>query len=454
MTLCTCLDILSGRAPTDTPVTLKGWVRTRRDSKAGISFVHVSDGSCFHPVQVVAPNTLANYADEIMHLTAGCALEATGSIVPSPAKGQPFEMQASAIKVLGWVEDPDTYPIQPKPHTHGIPARSGASAAAHQRHRRDHARAPHRRPGDPPFFPRARLPLGQHAHHHLVGRRGRGRAVPRVHARSCEPAAHAGGQGRFRAGLLRPRGLPHRVGTAQRRELLPGAIEGLHVRAHLPRGELQHQPPPGGVLDGRARNRFRRPRRQRHARRGAAQVRAGGGADGTRRRHGLLRRAHRERRHRQIAGHRRQGLRAHGLHRGDFRPGKGEGEIRVPGALGHGPAIGARALPRRETRGRAAGADELPEGDQGVLHARQRRRQDGGGDGRARTRHRRNRRRQPARGAPRGARRAHGRGRSSTRTTTAGIATCAAMAACRTPASASASSAPCPTSPASPTCAT
>lgn len=117
MTICTCLYILSGRAPADTPVTLRGWVRTRRDSKAGISFVHVSDGSSFHPVQVVAPNTLANYASEVMHLTTGCAVQATGSIVPSPAKGQPFEMQASAITVLGWVEDPDTYPIQPKPHS-------------------------------------------------------------------------------------------------------------------------------------------------------------------------------------------------------------------------------------------------------------------------------------------------------------------------------------------------
>ena len=113
----TCEDILAGRAPKDTPVTLKGWVRTRRDSKAGISFVNVSDGSCFHPVQVVAPNTLPNYADEVLRLTAGCAVEATGTIVPSPAKGQPFEMQATAIKVVGWVEDPDSYPIQPKAHT-------------------------------------------------------------------------------------------------------------------------------------------------------------------------------------------------------------------------------------------------------------------------------------------------------------------------------------------------
>jgi asparaginyl-tRNA synthetase len=112
-----CADILAGRTPKDTPVTLKGWVRTRRDSKAGISFLHVSDGSCFHPVQVVAPSTLPNYTDEVLHLTAGCAVEATGIVVPSPAKGQPFEMQASAVRVVGWVEDPDSYPIQPKPHS-------------------------------------------------------------------------------------------------------------------------------------------------------------------------------------------------------------------------------------------------------------------------------------------------------------------------------------------------
>ena len=117
MTHFSCADILAGRAPADAPVTVRGWLRTRRDSKAGISFLHVSDGSGFHPVQVVAPSTLPNYASEIQHLTAGCALEATGTIVPSPAKGQPFEMQAQSVRVAGWVDDPDTYPIQPKPHT-------------------------------------------------------------------------------------------------------------------------------------------------------------------------------------------------------------------------------------------------------------------------------------------------------------------------------------------------
>jgi asparaginyl-tRNA synthetase len=110
-------EILAGNAAADAPLTVKGWVRTRRDSKAGISFVQLSDGSSFRSLQVVAPNSLANYQDEILKLTAGCAIEATGMIVPSPAKGQPFEMQAGEIRVIGWVDDPDTYPIQPKAHT-------------------------------------------------------------------------------------------------------------------------------------------------------------------------------------------------------------------------------------------------------------------------------------------------------------------------------------------------
>jgi asparaginyl-tRNA synthetase len=109
--------ILAGEAPSDAPVRVKGWVRTRRDSRAGISFVHLSDGSSFHPLQIVVPNTLSNYGAEVLGLSAGCAVAATGSIVSSPAKGQPFEMQASAIEVIGWVDDPETYPIQPKPHT-------------------------------------------------------------------------------------------------------------------------------------------------------------------------------------------------------------------------------------------------------------------------------------------------------------------------------------------------
>jgi asparaginyl-tRNA synthetase len=117
MSVLSVQQVLAGLAPAATAVTVRGWVRTRRDSKAGLSFVHLSDGSCFHPLQVVAGSTLPNYGEEILRLTAGCAIEAVGQIVPSPAKGQPFEMQASRLRVVGWVEDPDTYPIQPKPHS-------------------------------------------------------------------------------------------------------------------------------------------------------------------------------------------------------------------------------------------------------------------------------------------------------------------------------------------------
>src|SRR6266702_3111428 len=138
----TVRDVLAGRAPQGASVTVRGWVRTRRDSKAGFSFVNVSDGSSFHPVQIVVSSSIENYGSEVLRLTAGCAVEATGNIVPSPAKGQPFEMQANALRVVGWVEDPDTYPIQPKPHTleflrevaHLRPRTNVIAAAARVRH--------------------------------------------------------------------------------------------------------------------------------------------------------------------------------------------------------------------------------------------------------------------------------------------------------------------------------
>ena len=117
MSVVSVKQALSGEIPANSEVTVRGWVRTRRDSKAGLSFVNVSDGSCFDPIQVVAPNTLANYADEIAKLTAGCSVIATGELVPSQGKGQSFEVQATSVEVVGWVDDPETYPIQPKAHT-------------------------------------------------------------------------------------------------------------------------------------------------------------------------------------------------------------------------------------------------------------------------------------------------------------------------------------------------
>jgi asparaginyl-tRNA synthetase len=111
-------DMLSGAVAPGTDVTVKGWVRTRRDSKAGLSFVHVHDGSCFDPIQVVAPGTLSNYQADVLRLTTGCAVEIAGTLVPSEGKGQRFEIKATSVRVVGWVEDPDTYPISPKRHTY------------------------------------------------------------------------------------------------------------------------------------------------------------------------------------------------------------------------------------------------------------------------------------------------------------------------------------------------
>jgi asparaginyl-tRNA synthetase len=109
--------VLAGQAPVGATVTVRGWVRTRRDSKAGLSFIHLHDGSCFDPLQVVAGGDLPNYQAEVLKLTAGCAVVATGTLVQSQGKGQAVELQATAIQVLGWVDDPEHYPISQKRHT-------------------------------------------------------------------------------------------------------------------------------------------------------------------------------------------------------------------------------------------------------------------------------------------------------------------------------------------------
>ncbi len=109
--------LLAGRAGLGTEVVVQGWVRTRRDSKAGLSFLQVHDGSCFDVMQVVAGNDLPNYASEILHAGAGCAVVVRGKLVASQGRGQRFEIQAAAVEVTGWVEDPDTYPISPKRHS-------------------------------------------------------------------------------------------------------------------------------------------------------------------------------------------------------------------------------------------------------------------------------------------------------------------------------------------------
>lgn len=109
-------ELLKGNVAVDSQVTIKGWIRTRRDSKAGISFLAVHDGSCFDPIQAVVPNSLNNY-DEVTSLTAGCSVSVTGVLVQSAGQGQAYEIQANSVTVLGWVENPDTYPMSAKRHS-------------------------------------------------------------------------------------------------------------------------------------------------------------------------------------------------------------------------------------------------------------------------------------------------------------------------------------------------
>jgi len=97
-------------------VTVGGWVRTIRVSKGGFSFIHLNDGSCFETIQVVADRKLDNYEDQIIHLTSGASVLATGRIVESPASGQRVELHAEQVRVIGTC-DAASYPIQPKRHT-------------------------------------------------------------------------------------------------------------------------------------------------------------------------------------------------------------------------------------------------------------------------------------------------------------------------------------------------
>ncbi len=99
------------------PVRIQGWVRTRRDSKAGLSFLDVNDGSSFNGIQVVASADLPEYREVILHLTTGCSVTVDGELVVSQGKGQGLEINARRIELVGAVDDPDTYPVSAKRHT-------------------------------------------------------------------------------------------------------------------------------------------------------------------------------------------------------------------------------------------------------------------------------------------------------------------------------------------------
>ena len=95
---------------------VRGWVRTRRDSKQGFSFVELNDGSCMKNLQVVIDSTVPGYHETIKHVSTGSSISVNGELKESPGKGQRIELHASALQLLG-TADPETFPLQKKRHS-------------------------------------------------------------------------------------------------------------------------------------------------------------------------------------------------------------------------------------------------------------------------------------------------------------------------------------------------
>ena len=110
-------DILQGRVAVGSEVEVAGWVRTLRESRSGLAFLHMSDGSIVPPLQVLCGAGLSNFEAEVRRLTPGCAVVVRGKLIASQGKGQTVEVDATDVQVVGWVDDPETYPIQPKRHS-------------------------------------------------------------------------------------------------------------------------------------------------------------------------------------------------------------------------------------------------------------------------------------------------------------------------------------------------
>ena len=216
----------AGQVPIGTEVTVRGWVRTRRDSKAGLSFLQVHDGSCFDPIQVVAPATLPNYQSEVLHLDHRLRRRRHGHAGREPGQGaggrgpgrrgrggrlgrRPRDLPGLSRSGTRFEYLREVAHLRPRTNTFGAVARV----------RHCLAMAVHR------FFHERRLLLGPHADHHRQRRRGRRRDVPRHDARPRQPAAHAPtGKVDFSQDFFGTRGLPDRLRPAQRRGLLPGAV--------------------------------------------------------------------------------------------------------------------------------------------------------------------------------------------------------------------------------------
>ena len=113
----TIKDVFASELAEGEQIQLSGWVRSKRSSKGGFSFIHLNDGSCVSTIQVIADESMDNYQQEIEKLSVGCSVSITGSLVASEGRGQDREIHATSISVIGWVDDPESYPIAKKKHS-------------------------------------------------------------------------------------------------------------------------------------------------------------------------------------------------------------------------------------------------------------------------------------------------------------------------------------------------
>ncbi|QJC36578.1 asparagine--tRNA ligase [Enterobacteriaceae endosymbiont of Donacia simplex] len=110
-------QLMTGKIKINSKISIGGWVRNRRHSKLGLSFINLYDGSCINDIQIIAHNKLNNYKKEILSITSGCSLKVKGIFKYSPKNMQIYEIYALKIKILGWVDNPGKYPISPKKHS-------------------------------------------------------------------------------------------------------------------------------------------------------------------------------------------------------------------------------------------------------------------------------------------------------------------------------------------------
>ena len=320
-------------------VILQGWVRTRRDSKAGFSFLEINDGSCFGNIQVLAEAGLPNYESEIKRLSPGCSVSVTGLVKASPGKGQATEVQATAVTVHG-MADVDTYPLQKKGHSFEF-----LRTIAHLRPRTNTFGA----------VARVRNCVCNSIHQFFQERGFLYVHTPIITASDCEGAGamfqvttldlnnvpkkepEKGGKAgdRFLARFLRPPGVSDRQRAARGRDLRLRAGQDLHVRPHLPRREQQHAPPPGRVLDGRARGGLLRSLGRHGAGRGAAETHLPRRARQMPGRHAVLQRPDRQNRPRNDPAHPRQRVPPRFVHRGRRHSEKSGETFEFPVAWGN-----------------------------------------------------------------------------------------------------------------------